>query len=100
MGCKGSWDDYGDWVSDCYLDETLAYEKLRDKNTQLIDLQKDPKFDIFRDENYEDNIGIEYHTQLELEWLEISSITRYRIEEHVIQDYLYVQRKETIEKLL
>jgi len=98
FGSSGQYDDYSEWVYNCYLDKDIA-EEIKDKlNEELDKIANNPKFS---DDNYHipENDNCE-ELQLYGEWLEAIDQQLYHIQESVIKDFYYTNRNESIDKLI
>jgi len=98
FGSSGQYEDYNEWVHNCYLDKDIA-EEIKDKlNEELDKIANNPKF---LDDNYRipenDTDG---ESQLYDEWVETIDQQLYHIQEGIIKDFYYTNRNESIDKLI
>jgi hypothetical protein len=98
FGSSGQYEDYTDWVHNCYLDKDIA-EEIKDKlNGELDKIANNPKF---LDDNYDiSENDTDEESQLYYEWREAVDQQLYRIQESIIKDFYYTNRNESIDKLI
>ena len=100
IGSSGAWEDYSDWVHECYLDKDIATKVKDDMNRELEKKQNNPKYIKAEHAFYNDIETSDVDTRLQVEWLEIKDQHQYIITDSVIKDFYYTTRNESIDDII